>query len=71
MGNRIVPFNIALSLKKLGFKEPCTSFYLKGKLITITEDTCNILWSLDTENRFVSAPSYLQALRWFRRDKQI
>jgi len=63
MKKEFIPYEQALELKKLGFKEICLAWYHKGKL------TFNEFYDLSDINehpRNSSAPLYQQAFRWFR-----
>jgi hypothetical protein len=64
MEKEFVPYELAVKLKALGFDEPCFGFYEHTKKlnIKITKDSlCNKVKGL-----FCDAPTFSQALRWFR-----
>ena len=68
MNNEFIPFEQALSLKELGFDEPCIAFY---------EPDNNEVQVVGVEQRYndpkllrmkdFCAPLYQQAFRWFRK----
>jgi hypothetical protein len=63
MKNEFVTYEQALSLKELGFDEPCFSFYIDVDKFLYT----NQKWlNYNLNNRRISAPLYQQAFRWFR-----
>jgi hypothetical protein len=76
MVKEFVPYNIALALKELGFKEPCmASYYTKDKEFNVLEFLPTDSWGTDFEPNFIingeegyycSAPLFQQAFRWFR-----
>ena len=59
--NEFIPFEQALSLKELGFKEPCFGFYRKEKLYLCDYKNVN-----EEKISIISAPLYQQAFRFFR-----
>ena len=65
MEKEFVPCKEALELKELGFDEPCFGYYT-GDLIHLV-----IRPSMSASNLpeaiFVTAPTYSQAFRWFRK----
>lgn len=71
MKNEFVSYKQALSLKKLGFDEPCLFFYLdkiEKKELNLCFDEANTnSWfaERDYENSF-TAPLKQQVFRWFR-----
>ena len=57
-----IPYELALELKKLGFNEPCFTWYW---------DDIGLYNGLEYNNHnknpnLISAPTYSQAFRWFR-----
>lgn len=77
MKELFIPYEQALALKKLGFDEPCFGFYKLGN-IDIYYDTIlqgqNHKFRNNTQLNFygdlkekVSAPTFSQAFRWFRK----
>jgi hypothetical protein len=58
----------ALELKELGFDEPCFGYYHEDMSISYTGvfgQNTNSFW-LASPNRIITAPTYSQAVRWFR-----
>ena len=64
MKKEFIPYEQALALKELGFKEKCAAHYLD-------QDDLELKWeiyrnlSFNTDN-CVQAPLYQQSFRWFR-----
>lgn len=72
MKNEFIPYKEALTLKELGFNEPCFAFYrddLKGGY-----EVHPLKW-FDNNNHRLSdgftAPLYQQAFRWFRENHNL
>ena len=61
MKNEFIPYTQALSLKELGFDEPCFSVYYNGEY-----HEHGIQNQFLHEKNECSAPLYQQAFRWFR-----
>ena len=62
MKKEFIPYEQALSLKELGFDEPCFGYYSNGELV-YDNHTNNYM------QRFrYSAPLKSQAFRWFRKN---
>jgi hypothetical protein len=61
----------ALALKELGFDEPCLKFYANKKLVlALDTDNGDINSKLNQYNPlYVSAPTFSQAFRFFRKKK--
>jgi hypothetical protein len=69
MKEEFIPYEQALSLKELGFDEPCIKeFHVQELMANSTgeEITNNELTELYGEQTTISAPLYQQAFRWFR-----
>jgi hypothetical protein len=70
MKNEFIPYQQALSLKELGFNEPCFGYYIglgdnketPFKLIQIQSEKEQFNWV----DNVCHAPLYQQAFRWFR-----
>lgn len=63
MEKEFVPYDIALTMKELGFKEKCLRMYVDKKLSPqLDVGQYNQDWDI------VSAPLYQQAFRWFREE---
>jgi len=60
MTKEFIPYQQALTLKELGFDEPCFAYYkdMKGEKVLLYD-------SMDFDGE-CSAPLYQQAFRWFR-----
>jgi hypothetical protein len=58
MEKEFVPYELALRMKALGFKERCIMHWWKGKL--------SYYQMGDFSPTHTSAPTYSQAFRWFR-----
>ena len=56
----LIPYELALELKQLGFDEPCLGHYSNGEFVCSSHTN-------NTMQRFrYAAPLYSQAFRWFR-----
>ena len=72
MEKEFVPYEQALTLKELGFDEPCLAFYLNtGKFYTTAEYPHSIEYHKqnqlgDYNYDSTSAPTFSQVFRWFR-----
>jgi hypothetical protein len=64
MEKEFIGYTEALALKELGFDEPCFGYYNVSNQELI-EDLSNNRTGND-DSRWVSAPLYSQAFRWFR-----
>ena len=64
MEKEFIPHEQALALKELGFDEPCMYIFDKQR----NNLMCPIYGLFENEepNRFLNAPLYQQAFRWFR-----
>lgn len=69
MNKEFVPYEIALTLKELGFNEPCISFYTQNAYGS-TKDQIVQYWiepiAGNDDYVFVLAPLRQQVFRWFR-----
>jgi len=59
LDKEFVPYEEALSLKELGFDEPCFGLFIHGNLNLIFTDK-------QFSDKVISAPLFSQAFRWFR-----
>jgi hypothetical protein len=59
--NEFVPYEQALALKELGFDEPCFAYRDGGGYLMIKQ----------TPHCVISAPTFSQAFRWFRKEHKI
>jgi hypothetical protein len=66
MKKEFIPYEQALALKELGFDEPCFGYYNVHNQELI-EDLSNNRTG-NNDSRWVSAPLYQQAFRWFRNE---
>jgi hypothetical protein len=66
MKKYFVPYQQALELKELGFKEECISFYCKDEEKLFYNQHPEI--KPVTSRTFINAPLYQQAFRWFRKE---
>jgi len=76
MSEEFIPFDLTLTLKELGFCEPCFATYYVGDKNLIPyrgypnkgdEDTeFSTIVNMDYSEKWVTAPLYQQAFRWFR-----
>jgi hypothetical protein len=74
MEKEFVPYEQSLALKELGFDEPCLAFYwITGKFY-ITAEYHNYV-GFHKQNQLgdynydsISAPTFSQAFRWFRKN---
>jgi hypothetical protein len=64
MEKEFVPYQLSLDMKELGFDEPCMYIFDKQR----NNLMCPIYGLFENEepNRFLNAPLYQQAFRWFR-----
>ena len=75
MEKEFVPYELAVKLKELGFDEPCFGWYENNELVTLLEciypeDRLEFIKVGEISKR-ISAPTYSQAFRWFRKKYQI
>jgi hypothetical protein len=68
MEKEFVPYELALRMKRLGFKENCLGTYKKEKLI-ITRISISESNMLKLED--CPAPLFSQAFRWFREEYKL
>ena len=68
MNKEFVPYEIALTLKELGFDETCFTYYKNDQLSDILELVKNSqMKNVNNEvDDYISAPTFSQAFRWFR-----
>jgi len=72
MEKEFVPYELAVKLKELGFDEPCFGFWCKDtktQEYTIRNGFDKSSESIKGRNfqAFLSAPTFSQAFRWFRK----
>ena len=64
MNKEFIPYEQALTLKELGFDEPCFGYYY-----ALDNKKIGLEMYIDVQHQdtyFVQAPLYQQAFRWFR-----
>ena len=68
MEKEFIPYEQALSLKELGFDEPCMKGYTEEykKLISFSSTHTNTSVEKTLPTKPLTAPLYQQAFRWFR-----
>ena len=68
MEKEFVPYKLSLDMKKLGFDEPCFSYYKNDQLSGILKEVINSeMKNVNNEiDDYVSAPTFPQCFRWFR-----
>jgi hypothetical protein len=66
MEKEFIPYEQALALKELGFDELCFKLYIDKKLQIFSNENQDYIKNSDFENKYISAPLYQQAFRWFR-----
>ena len=70
MNNEFVSYKMALSLKELGFDEPCFTYYynVTGKLRTYISIDIDDIWVSGSIKKLgiTLAPTFSQAFRFFR-----
>ena len=67
MEKELIPYEKALSLKELGFDEPCYGMYYTKSGVLRERSYCkNSDFTEPHQIVFVSAPTFSQAFRWFR-----
>jgi len=64
MKKEFIPYEQALSLKELGFDEPCFGYYEYSKKFLITDSV--FYTNSELKNNGITTPLYQQAFRWFR-----
>ena len=64
MEKEFVPYEQALALKELGFKEPCIYVFLDKDIIRQNYGLMN--YSIQMHPDGILAPLYQQVFRWFR-----
>lgn len=65
MNDIFIPYQEALNLKDLGFKEICLGVYILNPDNTITHDIGISIYN-KIPNNYVNMPLYSQAFKWFR-----
>ena len=60
INKEFIPYEEALTLKKLGFDEPCFGYFSELQQLHLCR------FENMSDKGFVSAPTYSQAFRWFR-----
>lgn len=63
MEKEFVPYELAVKLKELGFDEPCLANWSNNKVFKLNHDFYK---SSEIDGRWVTAPTFSQAFRWFR-----
>lgn len=69
MNKEFIPYTEALTLKELGFDEPCFGYYIETKeWIPASYSQKGTIYPSNSDliNGWVSSPLYQQAFRWFR-----
>ena len=61
MKKEFVPYTLAVKLKELGYDGPCFGVYIAGHLMITYDSIYN-----STDIPVVKAPTFSQAVRWFR-----
>jgi hypothetical protein len=64
MKKEFIPYEQALSLKELGFDEPCFGYYEYSKNFLITDSV--FYTNSELKNNGITTPLHQQAFRWFR-----
>lgn len=62
-----VSYEEALELKQLGFDEPCFGYYFHNNINVVEFNPNGIPFKHNNSNSRISAPTYSQAFRWFRK----
>jgi hypothetical protein len=74
MEKEFVPYELSVKLKALGFNEPCFNLYHKDthQLMYKSIDGL-VMIKIDNHNKtnHCSAPTFSQALRWFRENHRL
>ena len=64
MEKEFIPYEIALALKELGFREECSAYYSNQEELCFKWKTYG---NMSTHSlRLIQAPTFSQAFRWFR-----
>ena len=81
MENEFIPYKQALALKELGFNEPCFATYRTNAVgskkpfeydidyhtkVEMSSNVIPVNSEYTEESKWISAPLYQQAFRWFR-----
>ena len=66
MEKEFVPYELAVKLKEFGFDEPCLANWSNNKVFQINHDFYK---SSEMDERWLTAPTFSQAFRWFREPK--
>ena len=69
MNKEFVPYEEALSLKELGFDEPCLAWFSDRSIRIVGVNGCALSSlpvnsNFNGDDEFVTAPLYQQAFRW-------
>ena len=65
MNKEFTPYEQALTLKELGFDEPCFGAFI-GKEFKFFDFSNDLNGYVNDKNLIIGAPLYQQAFRWFR-----
>ena len=65
MEKEFIPYQEALALKELGFKEPCFGAFI-GKEFKFFDFLNDLNGYVNDKNLIIGALTYSQAFRWFR-----
>jgi hypothetical protein len=76
MEKEFVPCELSVKLKLLGFDEPCLGFYNhQGQLILMAQENESVIATYKNSDVKIgmqyAAPTFSQALRWFRDEYNI
>lgn len=71
MENDFIPYEQALALKELGFKELCCRFFYVGKNPYVNDTEFSKPYNYQTLENTVSRPLYQQAFNWCRENHEI
>ena len=86
MEKEFVPYEIALELKELGFDEPCFATYRTHAVgskkpfeydldyhtkVEMSSNVIPINSEYTEESKWISAPTYSQAFKWFRENYKL
>jgi len=66
MEKEFVPYEQALTLKELGFDEPCLGYYLTNLLTNEVKLFIDNRTGLSSFEKTTPAPTFSQVFRWFR-----
>lgn len=72
MEKEFVPYELALKLKELGFREKCFGYWNKGELMSFKQEPNSSFYAINIKHSVrISAPLWQQAFDWFKVNKNL